>query len=123
MSDKPVFDQRNQTVGYQYNAAGDMKFAAAADRADVVTQLEKLRGELDKASSGGAIGEEKATDADYQLTKAVQQARSGGKKESILSHLRSASVIIEDVAKTSTALSGLVMALGSAADAVQRFFH
>ena len=70
-----VFDQRGQHVTYQYNAAGDINFGAVQNKVDVVVQLEKLRTEMSTAIESGVFDEETATDARYQLDKAVQQAK------------------------------------------------
>jgi hypothetical protein len=114
-----IFDQRGQRVTYQYNAAGDINFGAVQNRMDLVGELGKLQGELTKAKQAGVFDEGVATDAEYQLTKAVQEARKPAPdKRTVLDHLTSAKTVVEGVA----AAGGLVTALTKAAELVQRFF-
>jgi len=108
-----VFDQRGQHVMYQDNAAGNINFGAVQHRVDVVGELEKLQTELTVARQAGVLNEETATDATYQLTKAVQQAKQPEpEKKMLLTHLHSAKTLIEGV----TAASGLVTAFVKAAE-------
>ncbi len=44
-----IFDQRNQTVTYQYNAAGDINFGSVTNHTEVTAQLDKLEAELNTA--------------------------------------------------------------------------
>ena len=114
-----VFDQRNQHVNYQYNAAGDINFGAVQNKVDVVGELEKLRVEMSKAIEAGILDEETATDAKYQLDKAVQQAKKPEPdKKSVLDYLTAAKDLIAEVAGA----AGLVTALVQAAEVVQKFF-
>lgn len=114
-----VFDQRGQRVNYQYNAAGDINFGAVQSRMDLVGELEKLKAELVKAGGAQAIDAEVVTDAEYQITKAVQEAKKPEpKKETILERLDGAKKLIEGIA----AAGGMVTALVKAAELVQKFF-
>jgi hypothetical protein len=114
-----VFDQRGQQVTYQYNAAGNINLGAVQNRMDLVGELGKLQAELTKAKQAGVFDEEVATDAEYQLTKAVQEAKKPAPdKRTLLDHLTSAKTLVEGVA----AAGGLVTALTKAAELVQRFF-
>jgi len=114
-----IFDQRGQHVTYQYNAAGNINFGAVQNPVDLAAELEKLLAEMQEAIKAGVFDEETATDAEYQLKKAVQQAkRPGPEKKTILQHLTDAKAAIEGV----TAAAGLVGALVKAAELVQAFF-
>jgi hypothetical protein len=114
-----IFDQRGQQVTYQYNAAGDINFGAVQNRMDLVGELGKLQREMTQARQAGVFDEEVATDAEYQLTKAVQEAKkSEPNKGTLLEHLNSAKGLVESVA----AAGGLVTALTKAAELVQQFF-
>jgi hypothetical protein len=114
-----IFDQRGQRVTYQYNAAGDINFGAVQNRLDLVGELGKLQGEMTKARQAGVFDEEVATDAEYQLTKAVQEAKKPAPdKQTLLGHLGSAKTLVEGVA----AAGGLVTVLTKAVEVVQRFF-
>ncbi len=113
------FDQRGQQVTNQYNAGRDMNFGAVQNPIDLIAELEKLKGEIAQAKEADIVSDETATDAEYQVTKAIQQAKKPNPdKKTILDHLNTAKALIEDVA----AASGLVTALISAAEVVQKLF-
>lgn len=114
-----IFDQRNQKVNYQYNAAGDINFDRVQNRVELVAELEKLTAELAKASSAGAIDAEIATDAGYEITKAIQQAKKPEpNKKTILDRISNAETLIKSV----SVVTGLVAALAKAAELVHKFF-
>lgn len=114
-----VFDQRGQQVIYQYNAAGDINFGAVQNKVNVAGELEKLQTELAKAIEAGLFDEDTATDAEYQLKKAVQQAKKPEPdKKTVLDHLKEAKALIEGVA----AAAGLVGGLAQAAELVRTLF-
>src|SRR5262245_41328344 len=113
------FDQRGQQVTNQYNAGHDINFGAAQTRIDLIAELEKLKNEFAKASETRILSEETATDAEYQMTKAIQQAKKPDPdKKTIFDHLNTAKSLIEGI----TAASGLVTLLVGATEAVQKFF-
>jgi hypothetical protein len=113
-----IFDQRGQQVTYQYNAAGDINFGAVQNRMDVVGELGKLQREMTQPRQAGVFDEGVATDAEYQLTKAVQEVKKPEPhKGTLLEHLNSAKRLVESVA----AAGSLVTALTKAA-VVQQFF-
>lgn len=114
-----IFDQRGQHVSYQYNAAGDINFGTVENRLDLIGELEKLKAELRKASNAEVIDAEVVTDAEYQITKAVQEAeKPAPRKQTILDRIDGARKLIEGVA----AAGGMVTALVKAAELVQKFF-
>src|SRR5258707_5974276 len=107
-----VFDQRNQNVNYQYNAAGDISFESVHNRVELVAELEKLKTELSNAASAGAIDGEIVTDAEYQITKAIQQAQKPQPdKKTIVDHLNSAKKFIDGVVVAGGMVAGLVKAI------------
>jgi hypothetical protein len=115
------FDMRGQNVaGNQYIAGRDMNFGAVQSQADLITELEKLKGEFAKAAEQGVLSEDAATDAQYQVTKAVQQAKKpdAADKKTITNHLDTIKNIISNIA----AASGLVVSVTSAIMAVQKLF-
>jgi hypothetical protein len=113
-----IFDQRGQQVTYQYNAAGDINFGAVQNGIDLVGELGKLQREMTQAKQAGVFDEGVATDAEYQLTKAVQEAKKPAPdKKTLLDHLGSAKTLVEGV----TAAGGLVTALTKAVELVQQF--
>jgi hypothetical protein len=86
---------------------------------DLVGELGKLQREMTQARQAVVFDEGVATDAEYQLTKAVQEAKKPEPdKRTLLDHLNSAKTLVEGVA----AAGGLVTALTKAAEMVQRFF-
>jgi len=114
-----VFDQRGQHVNYQYNAAGDINFGTVQNKVDLVGELEKLKAEIGKAGAAQVIDAEVVTDAEYQITKAMQEAKKPEpKKETVLERINGAKALIEGVA----AAGGMVAALIKAAELVQKFF-
>lgn len=114
-----IFDQRNQNVNYQYNATGDINFDRVQNRVELIGELEKLKAELSKAASAGVIDAEIVTDAEYQITKAIQQSQKHEpNKKTILEHINSAKTLIEGVAAT----TGMVTALVEVAELVHQFF-
>ena len=101
----------------QYIAKRDMNFGAVQNTADLVAALEGLKEEVAKAKGSGIIDKKKATDVEYQITKAVQEAEEPKPdKKTILDHLTTAKSFIEDVA----AAGGLVTTIVGAIEAVQK---
>ena len=113
------FDMRGQRVTNQYNAGRDMNFGAVQTPVDLVAELEKLNEQVVQAKDAGIVSEETATDAQYQVTKAIQQARKPDPdKKTIVDHLTTAKALLENI----TAASGLVTALVGAVEVVQKLF-
>jgi hypothetical protein len=107
-----VFDQRGQHVNYQYNAAGNINFEAVQNSVDFISELNKLKGEFSKAVAGNALDAETATDVEYQVTKAIQQAsKPNPEKKSILDYLGNAKALVESISATSGLVSGIVKAI------------
>lgn len=114
-----VFDQRGQNVNYQYNAAGNISFDSVNNQFDVIETLEMLQEEVSTAIESGQLDEDTATDAEYQMKKAVQQAKKPeAKKETIIEHLSS----IKNLVAGAVSLAGLVKGISEAIVAVQKFF-
>ena len=114
-----VFDQRNQNVNYQYNAAGAINFETVQNETELVAELEKLKQEFSKAGSAGVIDAEVVTDAEYQVTKAIQQAQKPQPdKKTIVDHLTSAKRVLDGI----TVATGMVTALVKAIALVQLLF-
>jgi len=113
------FDMRGQRVTNQYNAGRDMNFGVVQTPEDLVTAFEQLNAQFTQAKDAGVLSEETVTDAQYQITKATQQAKkSDPDKKTILDHLTTAKMLIEGV----TAAGGLVTALTAAIQIVQKLF-
>jgi hypothetical protein len=111
------FDQRGQSVTYQYNAAGDINVGAVHTPADLAGQLEKLRTELSRAEAAEAITQDAATDAGYQITKAIQQTQKPAPNTATIEqHLTNARTSL----RTSGAPQEFLLALDNAIAAVRR---
>ncbi len=70
------FDMRGQHVTNQYNAGRDMNFGAVQTPEDLMTALEQLNEQFTQAKEAGVLSEETATDAQYQVTKALSRPRN-----------------------------------------------
>lgn len=113
------FDMRGQHVNNQYNAGRDINFGAAQNTTDYIAELENLKQQLAQAQKEDTLSEETATDTDYHITKAIQQAKKPNPdKKTIIDHLTTAKAFIEDI----TAASGLVTAIVGAIEAGQKLF-
>ncbi|MCB9150926.1 MAG: caspase family protein [Caldilineaceae bacterium] len=118
-----MFDQRGQKVETQYNIAGDLNMGAANNRAEAVQALQKLLDEVSRAANAGVLGAETALDVDYQLKKAIQQAQKPDPAPApIVEHLQNAKAIIGEVAANVAAATGLVTAVTSAIQMIQKLF-
>jgi ABC-type branched-subunit amino acid transport system substrate-binding protein len=114
-----IFDQRGQQVNYQYNAAGDINLGSVQNQAQLIEELSKLKSELSKAAEAQVIDAEIFTDADYQMTKAIQQAKkSEPDTKGIMDHLNNTKSLLEGV----TAASGIVAALNNVVQLVVGLF-
>jgi len=93
------FDMHGQSVtGNQYVAGHDMSFGTVQSKIDLIGELEKLKGEFANAADQGILSEEEATDAQYQVSKAVQQAKKpDADKKTIIDYLSAAKTIIGSV--------------------------
>lgn len=101
----PVFDQRNQKVTYQYNAAGNINFGRVKNTMELSNELNKLSAELDKAIESGAISRKIGMEAKYKLEKAnIEIDETHPDKKSILQYLNEAKVLLQGI----TAATGLV---------------
>jgi hypothetical protein len=113
------FDMRGQRVTNQYIAGRDMNFGAVQTPEDLITVLEQLNQQFTQAKDAGILNEETATDAQYQVTKAAQQAgKPDPDKKTMLDHLNTAKSLIEGI----TAASGLVTVLAGTIEVVQKLF-
>jgi hypothetical protein len=110
-----TFNQQGQTVQYQYNAE-TINFGEVRTSDDYLLQLKNLQAELKKAIAARAIPDEIAIDAEYQVSKAIQQAeKPTPNKKTLVEHLTSAKELVSNV-------GGLAAAVGSAIAAVGTLF-
>ena len=113
------FDMRGQRVTNQYNAGRDINFGTTQNPGDFVAELDKLNEQIAQAKDAGLLSEEIATDAQYQVTKAVQQAKKPDPdKKTLIDYLSAAKTLLSDI----TAIGELVTALAGAIQMVQKLF-
>ncbi|QSV55828.1 MAG: hypothetical protein HEP80_20140 [Dolichospermum sp. UKL201] len=76
-----TFDQREQKVQNQNNAArdinikGDINIGAIQNTNDFIRELQKVKSELSKAGEAEIIDAEIVTDVDYEIATAIQEAK------------------------------------------------
>jgi hypothetical protein len=114
-----VFDQREQQVNYQYNAAGDINFANVQNKANVATQLQKLEEEVTRAAQTGSLSSEVAIDVESNLKKATIQAqKENPDKKALLDYIGQAKKLLENI----SSMTGIVTALTEAAKVIRALF-
>jgi hypothetical protein len=85
--------------------------------------LEKLKAEIVKAVDGNALDQDTATDVEYKVQKALQQAKKPEPdKKSIVDYLNEAKQLLVGLVGGATALGGLVTAFNQAIEVVQKLF-
>jgi Asp-tRNA(Asn)/Glu-tRNA(Gln) amidotransferase C subunit len=115
-----VFDQRGQQVSYQYNAAGNINMHSGLNRNELAHELEKLRGEVERAKELRAIDQNVAVEAEYHLMQATKEVRKDKPdKSSFLEHVHKTKSVLEGVA----AATGLVTALVKAVEIASKIFN
>lgn len=113
-----VFDQRNQHVNYQFNAAGDINLGAVQNRSEFINQLELIKQELSKALAGQVISELTESKAKTQILEAIEEAKKPEPdKNSLLAYLWQATDYLKDI----TAIAGIVDAITKAYKWVESF--
>lgn len=106
-----VFNQKNQSVETQYNALGDINIGTSQSSATFVRELEKLKAKITLASESKIISRDIATDAEYEIQKAVNQAKQPDpSKKTIVNYLEKARNTLKDVAQAGGIVAGLVKA-------------
>jgi len=114
-----TFNQQNQNVNYQYNAAGDINFNLIHNKYDVAATLQKLQAEVEKAVKAGAIDEEVAIDVESKIKKAsIQVEKPEPDKKVVLDYLSEAKALIEGIAS----MAGLVQGLAHTVEVIRRLF-
>ncbi|EFH82704.1 hypothetical protein [Ktedonobacter racemifer] len=114
------FDQRGQKItGSQYNAGRDINWGTVQSPVDLVSELEKLKEEVNQAQQNSLLDKKKATDVEYQITKAIQEAEeSHPDKKTIVDHLKTAKSFLDGIAT----VGGLITTIAGAIEAVQKLF-
>lgn len=113
--DMSYFDQRGQSVGYQFNAAGNINIDGVGTVEQFAEQLAQLRSEISTAASAGAIPEEASVEAQHEVLEASRELNSEHPEPEIISsHLGRAKELLGDF----QAAVSLVAVLAKAADLV-----
>jgi hypothetical protein len=113
------FDQREQQVQNQYNTAHDINIGAIQNQPDFVQELQKLKAEVSKAGDAKVLNEDVVIDAEYEITKAIQEAKKPEpKKATVLEHIGKAKTLVEGTVAT----AGLATALVKLIEAAQKLF-
>ena len=114
-----TFDQRNQTVTYQYNAAGDINLENVTNRVELTGQLKKLKAELDRARDAEAIDPEVVTEVEYRISKAIHEAeKPNPDKKAMLDYVGGARGLLTGIG----AAAGLASALAKVAELIGSLF-
>jgi hypothetical protein len=117
--DSPMFDQRNQQVTYQYNAANNINFDNIQSMQSLAEQLERLRSETKDAAKKDAIDKKKASNAEQHLANAVREARKKEpNKTKLTDYLNHAKSVLKGV----RAVTGLAGGIAKAIQQVGRLF-
>jgi len=70
-----TFDQRNQRVNYQYNAAGNINIETVNSRQDILREVDSIREEIISARQAGVLDKDDAAKADLYLSDAAAEGR------------------------------------------------
>jgi hypothetical protein len=112
------FDQRHQTVTYQYNADA-INFNNVSNRTEFAQQIDNMRAEISRASNSNAIDQTHAEKAQNALKEAsVEAQKPNPDKSKLTSMLETAGNLVKGV----TALGGLYMAVTKAIEVAQHLF-
>jgi signal transduction histidine kinase len=112
------FDQRQQTVTYQYNADA-INFGAVTNRTEFAKQIDNMRAEIAQAGKAQAFDEEdakKAQDVLSEVSAEIEKQQPDGSKVS--SMLETAGNLV----KGASALGGLYLAITKAIEVAHHLF-
>lgn len=110
-----IFNQHGQNVGYQQNAGHDINlknvqinFDHIKNQSQLREELENLKSHIKEAAEAQIIDAETYTDADEQITKAIQKAgEPNPDKTSIISHLNNTKSVLEGVTAMGTIVESI----------------
>lgn len=69
-----IFDQKNQNVNYQFNAAGNIDFSQVNNVGGLVTELEKIKIEIGLMKDGGVITDAYEEQSKKYVDEAIKEA-------------------------------------------------
>lgn len=114
-----IFDQRGQTVNYQYNINNTIRPESVHDKQQLVELLENLQKEFISAHRNEAINDDVAAEAKYEMEKAVIQSKKvKPEKNVLLKHIEKATLLISGI----ESLGKLVEALNKAGELIGKLF-
>lgn len=114
-----IFDQRNQKVEYQYNAARDINLDAVKSREEFSSELEKLKLELRIASEAQVVGTKIVNDIENKIIDTIEQSKKPQPdKKKMVDNINGAIAILKGI----TAAAGLVSAFVKAVELINKFF-
>lgn len=110
-----TFDQREQQVRNQNNAArdiyikGDTIIGDVQDTREFIHELQKLKGQLSKAAEAQVIDAELVTDVDYELASAIQEAKkTAPDKESVLKPMEKAKNLLSQASGATEFVTAII---------------
>ncbi len=114
-----TFNMQRQQVDNQTNFGGDMNIGAIQNYPDMINTLEGIKAKVANNRQQGKLPVPLATDAEDQITKAIQQAEQAiPNKQTLLDHINSAKTLLESIQVAASIVAGLV----AVAQSIQRFF-
>ncbi|MGI0494999.1 hypothetical protein ACN4EG_24705 [Alkalinema pantanalense CENA528] len=110
-----TFDQRDQQVYSQNNAArdiyieGNTSIGKVQDTAEFIRELQKLKSQLFKAGEAQVIDAELVTDVDYELASAIQEARKPDpNKEAVLKPMEKAKNLLSKASGATEFITAII---------------
>ena len=98
----PVFDQRGQSVTYQYNVAGNLNLESVKNKEELIAQLENLKEEFARATQQNAFDEEIAIRSESELKLAIVEVKKPEpNKQTLLDRIDTVKKLIETVSAVS----------------------
>lgn len=114
-----IFDQKGQTVKYQYNSAGNINFENIQTQQDIIVELKKLQSEIQQAKEAKIINSDIAIEAEYHVLQASKEANNEKPdKQRFEKHIIEATKLLNGI----SAAAGLITALLKAIEVAQKIF-
>lgn len=105
------FDQRGQTVSYQYNAAGNINVNGVQDVADLIEQLGLLKVELQRAHNAELVDDLTESRIKNLILEALEESKKPHpEKVAVIGYLKRGAELLSAISATSelaTAFTGL----------------
>lgn len=106
-----TFDQRGQTVNYQYNAAGNVNIGSVHSRDDFVAQLDQLKAELKKVGEAKLLDELTESRLKTLILEAITESKKAQpEKSTVVDYLKRAGEAISGIASVAELAGGIATA-------------